>query len=60
MTSLLYSTAYQKINFIFNGEEMTTIEAFIKLQDDFFRSLNAYLNVFLPLSLGGYWACVGS
>lgn len=31
-TSMLCATAYQKINFIFNGEEMATTDAFVRLE----------------------------
>lgn len=60
MTSMLCSTAYQKINFIFNGEEMATTDAFVRPVKDSSAAFSTYLNVFLLLSLGGYWACVGS
>lgn len=42
MTSMLCSTAYQKINFIFNGEEMAITDAFVRPEEDIFCS---FLNI---------------
>lgn len=60
MTPMMCSIPYQKINFILKGEEMTTTDSFVKPEEDSFAAFSTYLNVFLLLSLGGYWACVGS
>lgn len=40
VTSMLCSTAYQKINFIFNGEEKATTDAFVGPVEDSCSFLN--------------------